>query len=434
MNLLFIAAAGAGPAPPVWMVIPFALLLLCIAIGPLAFPHWWERRYAWVSVGLGAIGACSYLIVLRNPAPLLHVAEEYAGFIALVGSLFVVAGGIHVRVVGEAKPWVNSLFLVLGAIVSNVIGTTGASMLLIRPWIRMNRYRITSFHVVFFIFIVSNVGGCLTPIGDPPLFLGYLKGVPFWWVIQNCWKAWLLAVLGLTGIFYVLDRRNFMRCPQDVRERETASEQWRFDGLHNLVFIAVILGAVFMPPGWREGVMVAAGLASWFTTSRALHEANDFNLHPIIEVAWLFLGIFATMVPALQILETHAGELGLHSEMQFYWGTGVLSGLLDNAPTYLAFLATAFGLFGLDIDQPEGMRRFITEHDHLLVAISLGAVFFGAMTYIGNGPNFMVRSIAIQQGVKTPGFLGYILRFSIPILLPFLALIGILFFSRWRLF
>jgi Na+/H+ antiporter NhaD/arsenite permease-like protein len=416
------------------MVLPFALLLLCIATGPLAFPHWWERYYAWVAIALGAISAGYYLLVLREPAPLLHVALEYVSFIALIGSLYVVAGGIHIRVAGEATPRVNCLFLLIGAILANVLGTTGASMLLIRPWIRMNRYRITAFHIVFFIFIVSNVGGCLTPIGDPPLFLGYLRGVPFWWVLEHCWQAWLVGVFGLIGIFYVLDRRNFLRAPMEVRTIETAHEEWRFDGLHNLLFIAVILVGVFLPLGWREIVMFAAALGSWFTTRRDIHEANHFNFHPIAEVAWLFIGIFATMVPALQNLTVHAKEIGLDSEMQFFWGTGLLSGVLDNAPTYLAFLATSFGLFGLNLDDPAHMQRFIGEHDHFLIAISIGAVFFGAITYIGNGPNFMVKSIAQHQGVKTPSFIGYVTRFSLPVLLPFFVVVGILFFSRWRLF
>jgi Na+/H+ antiporter NhaD/arsenite permease-like protein len=430
----FLASAVAGNAPSLWMVLPFVFLLLCIASGPLGFPHWWERYYAWVSVSLGAISVGYYLVVLREVAPLIHVGLEYVSFIALIGSLFIVAGGIHIRVAGEATPRVNCLFLLLGAIFSNVLGTTGASMLLIRPWIRMNRYRVTAFHVVFFIFIVSNIGGCLTPIGDPPLFLGYLRGVPFWWVLENCWIAWLVGVFGLLGIFYLIDRRNFLRAPKELRDVQTAREEWRFDGLHNLLFIAAILVGVFLPIGGREAVMAAAALGSWFTTRLAIHEANDFNFHPIIEVAWLFLGIFATMVPALQNLTLHAKQLGLGSELQFFWGTGLLSGILDNAPTYLAFLAAAFGLFDLNLDDPAQMQRFIAEHDHFLTAISIGAVFFGAMTYIGNGPNFMVKAIATQQGVKTPSFVKYIVKFSLPVLVPFFIVVGLLFFSRWRIF
>jgi Na+/H+ antiporter NhaD/arsenite permease-like protein len=434
MTGFLLAAAGASPAPNLWMVAPFVLLLLCIASGPLAFPHWWEKRYPYVAVILGAISAGYYLFVLQAPGPLIHVAQEYVSFISLIGSLYIVAGGIHIRVKGQATPGINCLFLLIGAIAANFVGTTGASMLLIRPWMRMNRLRITAFHIVFFIFIVSNVGGCLTPIGDPPLFLGFLRGVPFWWVLEHCWQAWLLGVGGLIGIFYILDRINFHRAPRDLMDKESAYEEWRFEGLHNLVFIAAIVGGVFLPLGWREVVMIAAALGSWFTTRKQIHEANHFNFHPITEVAWLFIGIFATMVPALESLTIHAKQLGLSSEMQFYWGTGLLSGLLDNAPTYLAFLATAFGVFGLNIENPAHMQQFVAEHDHFLMAISIGAVFFGAMTYIGNGPNFMVKAIATQAGVKTPTFIGYITKFALPFLIPFFFVIGILFFSRWRLF
>jgi Na+/H+ antiporter NhaD/arsenite permease-like protein len=416
------------------MVIPFVLLLLCIASGPLAFPHWWERFYPHVAVGLGAVNVLTYLLVLRAPGPLLHVAQEYVSFIALIGSLFVVSGGIHIRVKGQATPAVNCLFLLIGAVIANLIGTTGASMLLIRPWIRMNRLRISAFHTVFFIFIVSNVGGCLTPIGDPPLFLGFLRGVPFWWVLERCWQAWMVGVFGLIGIFYVLDARCFRRTPESLRTSETAHEEWRFDGLHNLAFLALILGGVFLPVGWREVVMIAAALGSWLTTRATIYESNHFDFHPIKEVAWLFIGIFATMVPALENLSLHAREIGLTSEMQFYWGTGLLSGVLDNAPTYLAFLATAFGLAGLNLEDSADMREFLAGHEHFLVAISVGAVFFGAMTYIGNGPNLMVKAIATRAGVKAPTFLGYITKFSLPILLPFLFIVGILFFSRWRVF
>ena len=375
-----------------------------------------------------------YLFVRHEAAPVLHTAHEYVSFLMMVGSLFVVAGGIHIVVKGEAKPWVNVLFLALASLVSNLIGTTGASMLLIRPWIRMNKYRVTGFHIAFFIFLVSNVSGCLTPIGDPPLFLGFLKGVPFWWVIEHCWQPWAVGVGLLLGLFFVFDTLNFRKAPKPVRDKETARETWRFGGLRNLLLLGVILGSVFVnrPAFLREAIMAAAALASWFLTPKQIHEANDFTMEPIKEVAWLFLGIFATMIPALEYLQSHAQSLGLHSEMQFYWATGLLSGVLDNAPTYLAFLAAALGLAGLDLNT--GMPEFLGAHGHTLVAISVGAVFFGAMTYIGNGPNFMVKAIAERAKVETPGFFGYIVRYAVPILLPVLFVVGILFFSRWRLF
>ena len=424
----------ANPHPA--MVLPFVLMLLSIALAPIFLQRHWERNYHKISIGLGAIAVFYYAFVLKNWERIGHTAHEYASFIVLIGSLFVVAGGIHIGVKGEAKPWVNCLFLLIGAILANVIGTTGASMLLIRPWIRMNKYRFAKMHTVFFIFLVSNLGGCLTPVGDPPLFLGYLKGIPFWWVFEHCWKAWCVAVFGMLAIFNCFDRLNFSRAPQTVREKETRCETWRFSGLRNAVFLAIILAAVFIknPAGLREIVMAASAAASYFTTRKETHEANDFSFAPIREVAWLFIGIFATMMPALDFLELHAAQLGVRSELQFYWLTGALSSVLDNAPTYLAFVATAFGIAELNIDIPAHMSAFIAQHNSLLVAISLGAVFFGAGTYVGNGPNLMVKSIAEQAGVKTPSFIGYVVKFSAPILLPFFWIISLLFFSKWRVF
>ena len=422
-----------GPVSAPWLIAPFAVLLLCIALGPIVFPKIWHRRYPIIALGLAAVSAVCQFFVGKNFAPLLHALEEYAGFIALIASLYIVSGGIHIRVKGEATPAVNCTFLAIGAVLANVIGTTGASMLLIRPWIRMNKYRITAFHVVFFIFIVSNVGGCLTPIGDPPLYMGYLKGVPFWWVLTHCWQAWAVAVAGLIAIFAVFDRANFLRAPRKIRDAETAHETWSFRGMHNLIFLGAILFAVLMLPlGWREGTMAAAALGSWFTTRRDIHEANDFAWEPVKEVAWLFIGIFITMTPALGYLQTNPPPLA--SAHAFYWATGVLSAALDNAPTYLAFLATALGQQHLAMENPGDIISFSTAHAGTLEAISLGAVFFGAMTYIGNGPNFMVKAIAEHAKVRTPTFLGYVVRFALPILLPFLALVGILFFSRWRVF
>jgi Na+/H+ antiporter NhaD/arsenite permease-like protein len=429
-----LAAAIADPHP--LMILPFALMLLAIALMPFIHLHWWERNFPKVAMGLGAITTIYYVFVLGNADRMLHVGHEYVSFIALIGSLFIVAGGIHIDVKGEAKPWVNCLFLFVGAVLANFIGTTGASMLLIRPWIRMNKYRITSFHIVFFIFIVSNVGGCLTPIGDPPLFLGYLKGVPFWWVLQKCWIAWAIVVAGLIGVFYVLDRRNFLRAPPEIREEETRQEIWKVEGWRNVGFLLLILAAVFIksPVGLSEGLMVMAAAGSWFATPKRVHQANTFNFHPIREVAWLFVGIFATMVPALDYLELHAAKLGLDSEMKFFWLTGLLSGALDNAPTYLTFLAAAMGLHNLSLSDPGQVRQLVAAHGHEVMAISLGAVFFGAMTYIGNGPNFMVKSIAEQAKVKTPSFFAYLFKYALPTLIPLMILISLLFFSRWRIF
>ena len=435
LGLAALLAEGVAPDPHPAMILPFVVMLLSIALMPFLHKHWWEHHYPKVACGLGLITSLYYLLVLHSGSRMLHVAHEYLSFIALIGSLFVVSGGIHIRVKGEATPWVNCAFLAIGAVLANLIGTTGASMLLIRPWIRMNRYRITAFHIVFFIFIVGNIGGSLTPIGDPPLFLGYLKGVPFWWVVQHCWEAWFVGVFGVIGIFAVLDWRNFLRARKEIRDKETAVETWRLEGAKSFLFLAVILAAVFLrqPPGLSE-VLMAAAAAAYFTTPRPIHQANDFSFAPIREVAWLFVGIFATMVPALDFLELHAGRLGLDSEMKFFWGAGSLSAVLDNAPTYLTFLAAAMGRHQLSINSPADVGAFMARHDHELVAISLGAVFFGAMTYIGNGPNFMIKSIADQARVKTPSFFAYVLRYALPILLPFFALVSLLFFSRWRVF
>jgi len=408
------------------LILPFVLLLGAIAAGPLLAPKWWLRHYAKIALGLGAITAGCYVFVLRDLPSLGHTAHEYVSFIALIGSLYVVAGGIHIGVKGEATPFKNVVFLFIGAVVANFLGTTGAAMLLIRPWIRMNQYRVTAHHIVFFIFIVANVGGCLTPIGDPPLFLGYLQGIPFWWVAEHCWPMWAVGIGLLLAIFYVVDKINFSRAPVAVRENETAAEMWQFNGLPNLFFLAVILGAVFVNKIFmREALMIAAAAGSYFTTRKSVHAANQFDFHPIIEVVVLFAGIFATMMPALDWLNQNAPRLlGEHPAPGiFFWGTGVLSSALDNAPTYLGFLSALFGVAGTsDIHELLGQQ-------HLqILAISVGAVFFGAATYIGNGPNFMVKAIAEQQKVSTPSFFGFIFKFAMPFLLPVLIVIWLLFF------
>ena len=430
MGPVFFAASE--PAPPEWMVLPFAVLLFLIASGPLLFPAFWDRFHAPVAVGLGVCTGCFYGFGLHRLSPLVHAAGEYLSFLSLVGSLYVVSGGILLRIKGEATPLTNCLFLLAGAILANLLGTTGASMLLVRPWIRMNKYRITGFHVVFFILLVSNIGGGLTPIGDPPLFLGFLKGVPFWWPLQQCWRPWLFTVGVLLAIFLFLDRRNFLRAPALVREAQTREEHWQFEGLRNLPLLAVTLCGLALPFGWREAVLLAAAGVSWRWTPPHIHEANHFDFAPLKEVAWLFAGIFLTMLPALELLGAQSETFGLHTPMQFFFWTGVLSGVLDNAPTYLAFLSAAFGVAGLDL--PADMPAFLSGHAPLLRAISLGAVFFGAMTYIGNGPNLMVKKIADQQRIATPSFLEYLAFYSIPLLLPLFGLVGLLCFSQWRIF
>jgi Na+/H+ antiporter NhaD/arsenite permease-like protein len=420
-----ISAAPIEPSP--WMILPFGAMLLSIALMPFINLHWWEKNYPKVALVLGLFTAGYYFFVLGERDRLFDVAHEYISFIALIGSLFIVAGGVHIRVRGEATPLRNTVFLGIGAVISNFIGTTGASMLMIRPWIRMNKYRVTAFHVVFFIFVVSNAGGALTPIGDPPLFLGYLKGVPFFWTTAHLWLPWLVVVGALLATFYVIDSINFRRAPEVVRELETGYEEFRIDGKSNFVFIGIILGAVFLPTPWRELAMGAAALGSWYATPKQVHEMNHFNLHPIKEVAWLFFGIFGTMIPALDYMQLHSDTLGVETPLQFYAFTGVLSAVLDNAPTYLTFLAAALGQEGLDLGKTSDVASFAASHVPILVAISLGAVFFGAATYIGNGPNFMVKAIAEHAKVKTPSFFGYIFRYTLPVLLPILAVVGWLF-------
>jgi Na+/H+ antiporter NhaD/arsenite permease-like protein len=409
-------------AVPVWMACPFALLLAGIAIGPAFFHGWWDRMYPRVSALLAIVTVGLYLPG-RSVAPFLHAVQEYVGFVVLVGSLFVASGGILIRVRGESTPIANVLFLAVGAILANLIGTTGASMVLIRPWIRTNRYRMTGFHVVFFILLVSNIGGCLTPIGDPPLFLGYLKGVPFWWVAEGCFNGWLLMVIVLLVVFYFLDVTNMRRIPDRVRLQHAEAERWHFSGGWAVAAIGMILGAVFLPTGVREGVMLLAAGLSWWRTPRSLYEGNQFSWGPLREVAWLFAGIFVTMVPALDILRERVGSGGgMPTALGLFWSTGVLSGVLDNAPTYMAFLVSAMAATGLDVET--GMATFVVRHPDLLRGISMGAVFFGAATYIGNGPNLMVRAICQQQGIWTPSFGGYVLRYTVPILLPVLGLVG----------
>ncbi len=411
--------------------LPFVGLLAAIAILPLAQKHWWEKNFQFVSFGLGALVVFHYLFQTHHAEVLLHTGVEYLSFICLIGSLYVVSGGIHINVKGEATPLVNVIFLFIGALLANLLGTTGASMVLIRPWLRMNKYRLTAFHTVFFIFIVSNVGGALTPIGDPPLFLGYLKGVPFFWVLEHLWLAWILTIAILLVVFFIFDHHNFKRAPLEIRQKETAHEEWKFQGAHNILFLAMIIGSVFInhPPFLREAVMILAAVLSYKTTPKPVHESNDFNFAPIKEVAILFVGIFATMIPALEWLEKYADQIGIHTPGQFFWGSGILSSVLDNAPTYLNFLSAALGLFheGSGVGQ-QAVRELVATHPQYIRAISVGSVFFGAVTYIGNGPNFLVKSIADQSKAKTPSFFGYFFRYSLPILIPIFTLIWFLFF------
>jgi Na+/H+ antiporter NhaD/arsenite permease-like protein len=396
------------------MMLPFGLLLACMAALPLHGPRWWEKHYAKVALCCAAVTVGYYVLVLPPAAlqTVRHVAQEYAGFITLIGSLYIVSGGIHLRVESQGTPGWNTLFLALGGLASNLLGTTGASMLLIRPWLNMNRSRIAAHHVVFFIFIVSNVGGALTPMGDPPLLVGYLEGVPFWWVAQHCWLMWLVSMAYLLAVFYFIDRRHSARSPE-------INPKWGrdhfFAGTWNLAFLAVIAASVVitMPPILRESVMAAAAAASYFLTGRRVYEANEFSFRPIIEVAVLFFAIFATMMPALDRLRDVGGNL---TPGRVYWSAGTLSAFLDSAPAYLAFFSAVARHGATSL--PTG----------LMAALSVGTVVFGAVTYIGNGPNLMIKSMADHHAVPSPSFLAYLFKWAVPVMLPLLILLWLIFF------
>ena len=426
-----VAVVSEAIEPHPFSMLPFAAMLLCIALLPLVLKHHWERNYHRIAIFLAALTAAYYAFILRYPQRLIHEAIDYVSFMALVASLFVIASGIHIEMRGEAKPLRNCFFLALGGILGNILGTTGASMLLIRPWIRLNKFRYTGLHTAFFIFLVSNIGGGLLPMG-PPLFLGYLKGVPFSWVLAQCWRPWTMSMFLLLAIFYFIDRRNYRRAPREVRHEVAAASSMKIEGLRNLVFLAVVLAAVFIqrPPFVREAIMLAAALASYFATPKTLHEANNFSFAPLKEVGWLFLGIFFTMVPVLDFMRFHAARFPIHSSAEFYWLSGGLSSMLDNAPTYLAFLANAMGRQNLSVENAADVREFLNSGAPALAAISMGSVFFGAATYIGNSPNFMVKAIVDQQRVHAPGFFGLIFKFALPVLLPVLYLVCWLNFSH----
>jgi Na+/H+ antiporter NhaD/arsenite permease-like protein len=435
---------GAGEAPSPFLVIPFVVLLLMIATGPLFYHKFWDRHYPKVAIALGLITAGYYLVALRddyNMHALMHSVKEYLSFIALLGSLFVASGGIMIKVDKKSTPLLNIAFLAIGSVIANVIGTTGASMLLIRPFIKINKGRIKPFHIVFFIFLVSNIGGALTPIGDPPLFLGFLRGVPFFWTLFHVWYIWIPTILVVLAIFYVFDSQDLKKHKNDDVEEHTGKIE--FKGLKNLAFLAIILISVFLDPnvlswvpslaplpfGIRELIMFAVMYFSYTMANEDALRANEFDFEPIKEVAFLFIGIFLTMTPALQLIGQMAKENSDQlNDTLLYWATGSLSAFLDNAPTYLNFLSAAVGRFNLDINLVSDVREFVTK-DMFLQSISVAAVYFGAMTYIGNGPNFMVKSISERSGIRMPSFFGYMMKYSIPILLPIFIVVWFVFFK-----
>ena len=410
--------------PPLALLLPFFLLLIGVAIFPLVLQQHWEKHYQKFCAFLAVFTSGYYLFALRTVAPVQHAAGEYASFVVVVGAFFVVAAGIHLHLPRAASPLVNITFLFGGSILANFIGTIGASMLLFRPFLHMNRGRATAIHVVFFIFIVGNLGGVLLPVG-PPLFLGYVKGVPFLWAALHCWPAWLTATIALLVIFFVADTITLSR--SKIAKTSPAHfycyGKWNFGAL-----LVLLLILVFLPFGLREVLMLAIAAVSYVLTPPRVFEANEFSWRPLIEVAWIFFGIFGTMIPVIDYVESRALDFHLASDAHFYWTTGLLSGVLDNAPTYLTFLTAALSLDRLDINHVADVTRFASEHGGRLAAISLAATLFGGLTYIGNSPNLLIRAIAESRHVPTPGFLAYIVRYALPILIPVLALVGFIFF------
>jgi Na+/H+ antiporter NhaD/arsenite permease-like protein len=360
----------------------------------------------------------------------------------LLFSLYTTSGGINLNGDIPAHPRTNTLILGIGAVLASFMGTTGASMLLIRPLLQINSERHHVRHtVIFFIFLVSNIGGCLLPIGDPPLFLGYLRGVPFTWTLQ-LWKEWLFCVAILLAIYYVWDGIAYHReTRRDIALDETTRQPLRLSGAKSIVWIAgVVVAVAFLVPGkpfpgtsWivpdhlREAAELTLVGLSWLTTSKAIREANNFNFVAIGEVACLFIGIFICMQVPIEILQAKGDDLGFHEPWHFFWASGLLSSFLDNAPTYAVYFETAGALHESGMPLMENVRTATGVIPiPLLVAVSLGSVFMGANTYIGNGPNFMVKSIAEQSGVKMPSFFGY-MAYSIGILIPLFVLVTFIF-------
>jgi Na+/H+ antiporter NhaD/arsenite permease-like protein len=410
------------PAPlPLYSVLPFVAMLLAIAFCPLWLPHWWEsnRNKLVVSGVLGAPVLLLYLV--REPGALVHMAGDYVSFIILLAGLYVIAGGVLLSGDLEASPSVNTTFLAGGGVLASLIGTTGASMLLIRALLQTNRERTRVTHtVIFFIFIVSNIGGMLTPLGDPPLFLGYLQGVPFTWTLR-LWLPWLTMTGTILIVYFIWDSLQYRREPRAARRLDrTQIEPLRIRGSVNAIWLGGVVTAVaFLHEPAREIAILALAAISLWRTPREIRRANQFTAYPMVEVAVLFLGIFLTMIPALELLHVRGGELGVRAPWQFFWTTGALSSFLDNAPTYLTFLALAQSL---------GLPAEVVGVPHvILAAISVGAVAMGANSYIGNAPNFMVKAIAEAASVRMPSFFGY-MAYSGAVLIPLFVVVTFLFF------
>jgi Na+/H+ antiporter NhaD/arsenite permease-like protein len=411
---------------PLVTALPFVALLLAIALAPLAAPEWWHDNRNKALVALLVSAPILVYLGINAPDLLQEKFHEYVSFIVVIGALFVVAGGIHIQGSLAGTPLVNTGVLGLGAVLANLLGTTGATVLLIRPLLRANKPRKRVAHIViFFIFIVANCGGLLTPIGDPPLLLGYLKGVPFDWTLR-LWPQWLVVNGTLLALFGIWDR--WAASKEEKYEEVLVHEPLRIQGgVELLVLLSIIVAIV---TAGSELVIVGLALVGYFAGSGERRAKNVFTFAPIIEVAVLFAAIFATMAPVLEMLNAWAQrpDFELTKPVHFFWASGALSSVLDNAPTYLAFAASAAGLQGVPPHGPYiGALALDPVGAKLLVAISTGSVFMGANTYIGNAPNFMVRAIAEENGVKMPSFFGY-MAYSVGILLPLFALVSLVFF------
>ncbi len=446
------ASGALGARLPTVSVLPFAAMLLSIAILPLVAGHWWERnRNKALVAALLSAPLAIYLVATFGEAgvhELAHKLKEYVSFLALLAALFVISGGIYVQGSLSGTPLVNTGILAFGAVIASFVGTTGASVLLIRPLLRANASRQRTAHiVVFFIFIVSNCGGLLTPLGDPPLYLGFLSGVAFEWTLR-LWKEWALVNGVLLVIFNVWDQvvlnREEKERPGSQLEQVMIHEPLKLFGLQNLLFLAGVVAVIYSagkglgttggrwPDGLQEIFLILLGTASYLTTSKKIHQDNRFGFAPINEVAILFAGIFVTMTPALLILNANGDQLGIDRPWKFFWASGALSSFLDNAPTYLTFASAACGLNNISTSEPRYLAAFLalpagTRAPEILAAISCGSVFMGANTYIGNGPNFMVKAIAEENGVPMPSFFGY-MAYAGCVLIPIFIVVTLVFF------
>ncbi|MCB6608329.1 sodium:proton antiporter [[Clostridium] symbiosum] len=452
-------AGGESVSVPIWLCIPFAGLLLCIAVLPLIKAEWWEGHQPHAVIFWSLLFIIPFALTFSAGTAFETVLEcivnDYLTFIILLFGLFCVSGNITMSGDLAGSPRINVGLLALGTLLSSWIGTTGASMLMVRPVIKMNSWRKRKRHIiVFFIFLVSNIGGCLTPIGDPPLLMGFMRGIPFFWSLKLL-PLLLVNMAVLLFLFYWIDRRAYRKdialgLKPDISKPGT---EVKIRGIHNLIFLVMIVGAVILSgtlpghsafqdaagnvrgihifgevqlgyPALIEIVIILiAAFLSFKTTNVEIRRENHFTWSAIREVAVLFIGIFITMQPALMLLKANGGKLGITEPFQMFWSTGMLSSFLDNTPTYLVFLTTA-GALGFK----EGMATTLgTVPIQMLMAISAGAVFMGANTYIGNAPNFMVKSIADENGVRMPSFFGYLL-WSLAILVPVFVLDMLLFF------